>query len=462
MPDVKEVLDDVEREVKKIGDNVTELKSSMEKDLKSVRDYAEKVGKEAVDGTQLKKDLEALTAGVEAKHAAIEAQVKKLVEDSLKGAGDRMDEFERKLNRARLMGGAGGGEGNDELNLARDFTKAAMASRGELKSSTDLSDDKIDLDGIKAYSEAFKRHLQVHVANLPEEQRKAMSVGTDPSGGYQVSPTVMSRILSIQRESSPMRELASVENVGSDVAEFPVDDDEAAGGWVGENEDRNETDTPEVGLARLPVHEIFAQPRVTARLLEDADFDVEGFLARKVGEIFGRKEATAFVLGNGMRKPRGFLTYPNGDGRGKIEQIISGSATDITWDALIRLMTSLKDYYTSGAVWMMRRATIGNLMLKKDGNGNYIWQPNQQAGKPSVLIGHEVRAAADMPAVEAGTLPIAFGNFRAAYTIVDRRGSVTLRDPYTKKGSVKFYTTKRVGGDVVEFEAIKLLKVAAA
>jgi HK97 family phage major capsid protein len=360
------------------------------------------------------------------------------------------------------MGGGGTGDGQDELKLARDFTKAALAARGELKTSTDLSDDKIDLDGIKAYSEAFKRHLQVHVSNLPDEQRKAMSVGTDPSGGYQVSPTVMSRILSIQRETSPMRDIAAVENVGSDIAEFPVDDDEASAGWVGENEDRGETDTPEGGVARIPVHEIFAQPRVTAKLLDDFDFDVEAFLARKVGEKFGRMEATGFVLGNGMRKPRGFLTYPNGDSRGKIEQILSGAATDFDFDALIKLMSSLKDYYASGAIWLMRRATVGNLMLKKDGEGRYIWQPNVQAGKPSVLLGHEIRNAADMPAVEAGALPIAFGNFRAGYTIVDRRGSVTLRDPYTKKGSVKFYTTKRVGGDVTEFEAIKVMKVAAS
>ncbi|MER9471080.1 phage major capsid protein [Mesorhizobium sp. M0520] len=461
MPEMKEVLEDVEKEVKKIGDNVTELKTSMEKDLKSVREYAEKVGKDAGDGTQLKKDLEALTAGVEAKHAAIEAQVKKIVEESIKGAGTRMDEFERKLNRARLMGGSAL-DGQDELKLARDFTKAAMASRGELKTSTDLSDDKIDLEGIKAYSEAFKRHLQVNVMNIPAEQQKAMSVGTDPSGGYQVSPTVMSRMLAVQYESSPMRQLASVENIGSDVAEFPIDDDEAGSGWVGENEDRDETDTPEGGVQRIPVHEIYAMPRVSARLLEDADFDVEGFLARKVGERFGRQEATAFVAGNTPRRPRGFLTYPAGTTRGKIEQIVSGAATDMTWDALINLMSSLKDFYVSGAVWVMRRATVGNLMLKKDGDGRYIWQPNQQAGKPSILIGHEVYNAADMPAVGAGALPIAFGNFKAGYTIIDRRGSVTLRDPYTKKGSVKFYTTKRVGGDVTEFEAIKLMKIAAS
>ncbi|CAA2142755.1 phage major capsid protein [Hyphomicrobium sp. ghe19] len=460
MPELKDVLDDVQREVKKFGDDITGLRTSFEKDLKQVRDIAEKAGRDAVDNGQVKKDLETLTAGLEQKHSAIEAKAKELVESAVKTTGTRLDEFERKLNRARVLGN-GSGEGQDELKAARDFTAAAMAARGELKANTDLSDDKINVDEVKSYSIAFKRYLQIHVANLPEDQRKAMSVGVDPSGGYQVSPTVMSRVLSIQRESSPLRELASIETVGSDQAEFPVDDDEATSGWVGENEERGDTGTPEVGLQKIDVHEIFAQPRVTAKLLDDAQFDVEGYLARKIGERFGREEATACFSGNGVRKPRGFLTYPNGTTRGKIEQILSGNATDFDFDSLINLMASLKDYYTSGAAWLMKRQTVGKLMLKKDGDGRYIWQPNAQAGKPSILLGHEVRPAADMPSVEAGALPIAFGNFKAGYTLVDRRGAVMLRDPYTKKGSVKFYTTKRVGGDVTEFEAIKLLKIAA-
>lgn len=461
MPELKDVLDDVQREVKAFGDNVKGLKDSMDKDLKSVRELAEKAGKDASESTQIKSDLQALSEGVAAKQDALEKQVKAIEEKAIQAAGQRMDEIERKLNRARLSGG-GAEDPGAEVKSARDFYRGVLSARGELKADTDLSDEKVNLEEFKSYCSTFPSYLRRQPAGLTPDQQKAMQVGLDPSGGYFVSPTVMARILSIVRETSPMREVATVENVSSDVAEFPVDDDEADCGWVGENEDRNETDTPDVGVQRISVHEIFAQPRVTQRLLEDADFDVESYLGAKIGDKIGRTEASAFVAGDGVKKPKGFLVYPAGDGRGRIEQVNSGVADNFNFDSLINLMSALKDFYAAGAVWGMRRATMGKVMLLKDGEGRYIWSPNAQAGRPSVLLGHDVRQFADMPAVGAGSLPIAFGNFRVAYTIVDRRGLVTLRDPYTKKGSVKFYTTKRVGGDVTNFEAIKLMKVAAS
>jgi HK97 family phage major capsid protein len=258
-----------------------------------------------------------------------------------------------------------------------------------------------------------------------------------------------------------MRQLATVETISSEAIEFPRDDDEASAGWVGEQEDRTETGTPKGGLQRIPVHEMYAMPKATQKLLEDASFDIEAWLGRKIGDKFARTEATAFVKGTGVKQPRGFTTYASGTfaagGSGKIERVDAGTGGQIDFDDLINLLTALKEYYLPGAEWMMQRGTVGGVMLLKDSQGRYLWQPNLQAGKPSMLLGYPLYQAADMDAIGASKLPIAFGNFKMAYMIVDRLGISTLRDPYTAKPFVQFYSRRRVGGDVVNFEAVKLL-----
>jgi HK97 family phage major capsid protein len=459
MPELKDVLDDVQREVKAFGDNVKGLKESMERDLAAVRKTAEEAGKAAADGTQLKADLKALSEGVAAKHDAIEKQVKDIEAKSLKAAEDRLNEIEKKVNRARLSGGASG-DLDAELKSAREFHRTALAARGELKAGTDVSDEKINFDEIKSYQPAFALYARRGDRDALFDT-KAMSVGSDPDGGYFVTPYMSPRILSIIYETSPIRQLATIETISTDAVEYPIDDGEAGAGWVGEQETRSETTTPQVGVQRIPVHEMYAQPKATQKLLEDASVDIEAWLANKIGQRFGRLEATAFVSGNGVKKPRGFLTYPSGTARGQIEQVISGHATALTFDGLIRLTTALKEEYAAGASFLMRRASIGDVLLLKDGNGQYIWRTDNQAGKPSILLGYPVYQAADLAAVGAGALAVAFGNFRQGYTIVDRLGISTLRDPFTAKPFVQFYTRKRVGGDVTNFEAIKLQVVSA-
>jgi len=457
MPELNEVLDSVQREVKGLGDDVKGLKTSFEKDLSDVRKLAEEAQKKGGDG-ELKNAVDVLSKGVAEKHAAIEAAVKKIEEESIKAAKDRMDEFERKLNKMRLTGGQG--DVGDEMKSARDFQRTMMSLRGELKAGTILSDDKINVDEFKAYQDLFPTYLRKDNKGFDHEQVKTMSVGNDPNGGFLVTPAISSRMLTKIYESSPIRELAYIETISSDKLELPIDEGEADAGWVGETQARAETGTPEVGSQTIEVFEMYAKPKATQKLLEDASINVEGWLGTKIGQKFGRMEASAFVLGNGMRKPRGFLTYPAGTNRRQIEQILSGNATGVTFDGLIKLVTALKEYYAGGAVFLMRRASIGSVLLLKDGNGQYIWRPNVEAGKPSLLLGYSVREAADMPAVGAGALPIAFGNFNAGYTIADRLGVTTLVDPYSAKPFVEFYTRKRVGGDVTTFEAIKLLKVS--
>lgn len=458
MADLNEVLAEVQKEVKSFGDNVKGLKVSMEKDLADVRKLAEDAGKAAGDGTQLKADIKALSEGVAAKQEAIEKQVKEIETKTLKAAGDRLDEIEKKVNRARL--GGGGGDPDAEMKSMRDFHRTALAARGELKVHTDTSDDKIDVEGIKSYQSQYGLYLRRDISPQGAEA-KAMSVGSDPDGGYFVTPVMSPRMLTMIYESSPIRQLATVETISTDAIEFPIDDGEAGAGWVGEQASRPATATSQVGTQRIPVHEMYAFPMATQKLLEDASLNIEVWLGDKIGQQFARKEATAFVSGDGINKPRGFLTYPSGTTRGTMERVSSGAATALTFDGLIRLITSLKEEYAGGSSFLMRRASVGDVMLLKDGNGQYLWRPDNQAGKPSLLLGYPVYHANDMATVGAGALAVAFGNFRMGYTIVDRLGISMLRDNLTAKPFVGFYTRRRVGGDVTSFEAIKLQIVQA-
>jgi len=244
--------------------------------------------------------------------------------------------------------------------------------------------------------------------------------------------------------------------------EVPNDLGQVDAGWVGEQETRTTTNTPGVGVLRIPAHEMYAMPSATQKLLEDASIDVSAWISGKIADRFARIEATAFVAGTGVKQPRGFLTYPAGtSNNGQIEQIHSGNAALLTADGLINLTFGLKDFYLANAQFLMQRQSVGQVMLLKDLQGRYLWQPSIQAGTPTTLLSYPVQWAADMPAIAAGALPVAFGDFKAGYTIVDRLGISALRDPYTAKPFVLFYTRKRVGGDVVNFEAIKLLLISA-
>lgn len=457
MPEDDKIIDEVRREIKGFGDNIRGLQNSMKTDLEAVRKIAEDA-KKSVENPEVKSQLEALKTSVLEKHDAIDQKVKELIETSQKASTDRLDDLERKFNKNQLHGG--GGQNDQDLKFNIDFMRTALSVKGQLKVNTALTVPQEDLTAYKGMFPLYMRKGEQH----QDVDLKAMQVGSDPDGGFLVTPRIGALITGVYFDTSPMRQIASVETISTDSIEYPRDDDQAAGGWVGEIESRTETNTPTVGVQRIPVHELYAMPKASQKLLEDAAVDVEGWLARKVADIFARTEATAFCSGDGVKKPRGFLTYATGTYSagtvGLIEQVNSGNATDFTFDSLINLMSALKEPYAPGAVWLMRRATTGLLMLKKDGNGQYLWQPNVQAGKPSVVLGHSVYQAADMPAVGAGNLAIAFGNFGLGYRIVDRLGISVLRDPYTAKPFVLFYTRKRVGGDVVNFEAIKLMKIS--
>lgn len=312
------------------------------------------------------------------------------------------------------------------------------------------------------YSKAFCNYLRKGMeGGLERLQTKALSVGSDPDGGYLVTPTMSGKIVQAIYETSPLRQLASVETISSDALELIDDHDQAAAGWTSETGAISETSTPTLAKRNIPTHELYAQPKATQKLVDDAAIDIESWLSNKIADIFGRKENTAFISGNGVGQPRGILTYAAGTSWGQVEQMNSGSSGAVTADAIINLFYSLKDAYSKRASFLMNRTVVQSVRLLKQATTNqYMWQPGLAAGAPDTLMGVPVHMAADMPVAAANSLSVAVGDFAAAYQIVDRQGISILRDPFTEKPFVKFYATKRVGGDVINFEAIKLMKLA--
>lgn len=402
------------------------------------------------------------------------------VQNGIERLNDRCDSIETALGRS-LRGTAEA----DSLEEKRQAERFAALVTGRLAPAGG-EEGETDLESYRLYRGVLSKYLRYGLTHLtPEENQalvmgrvsaKALSVGIEADGGYWVTPQISDRVIQRQFDTSPLRTIANVVTIGSDAIEFPTDsNDLISGGWVGESDARGETATPEIGIKRIPVHEQFANPRATQKLLDDAAFPVEQWLADKIADKFIREENAAFVSGNGVSKPRGFLDY-GGDATteddsarnwGLLQYVPSGNASgfDSTdpGDALIDLVHKLKPVYRVRAVWVMSRATAAEVRKFKDGQGNYLWSGgNVQEGLQQRLLGFPVVEAEDMPDVGGSAFPIAFGDFMAGYQIVDRQGVRTLRDPFTAKPFVQFYTTKRVGGDVADFDAIKLFKIATS
>ena len=318
----------------------------------------------------------------------------------------------------------------------------------------------------KAYTNDYINWMRKGVEGSALLEAKALSAASDPDGGYTVTPVMADRIIKKVFETSPMRQVANVVSINSDSYELLTSTDQAtSGGWVSEEASRSTTATPTVGKKIIAVHEQYANPKATQRLLDDSSLDAEAWLADKVAEIITQTENTAFFTGDGVAKPRGILTYTSGTSWGQIEQIASTSGTGGTLDAddFINLFYGLKEDYYKNASFLMQRATVKAARLLKENTTNqYIWAPGLQAKAPDTILGAPVVVCNDMGVVTTtDALAVACGDFNKAYQIVDRIGIRTLRDPYTDKPFVNFYTTKRTGGDVANFEAIKLLKMDA-
>lgn len=296
----------------------------------------------------------------------------------------------------------------------------------------------------------------------------SMSVGSSQDGGY-LAPTEWNRrIEQALRPLSPMRRIANVISTSVNAYQTVWSDQGWGSGWVGETASRPQTVTPTLAPLIFASGEIYANPAVTQRLLDDADFQIEAWLAAEVAQTFELQEGPTWISGDGVNKPRGILTYVTGgasDGHhpgGNLTVVPGGAAANLSSDGLVDFVYSLPSPYRQNARWLMSSLTAAAAAKLKDGQGNYLWRETYVSGQPATLLGYPVELDENMPGVAAGNLPIAFGDFRRGYVINDRFGVRTLRDPYTNKPFVSFYTTKRVGGGVLDPRAIRLMRIAAA
>lgn len=353
----------------------------------------------------------------------------------LKELRDQVTELEAKGNRQGLGGFYGGGSNRD-----------AEAERKALAQLVRTGDER-----------AFASALE----------GKGLLTADDTAGGYTVAPTLSSTIMTVLRSVSPMRRLARIETIGGDAFEEPQERDETGAEWAAETESRTETGNPSFGLLRVPCEEVYALVPVTQRLLDDSRFDLGSWIEQRIAEKFARTEGVAYITGDGIKKPKGITSYATAttddDSRawGTWQHVVSGAAAAVTADGLRNLYWSLAAGYRSNASWLMSSATAGAIDKLKDGNGDYLWRDSSAAGAPPTLLGRPVEFDESMPAVSAGNLSIAFGDWRRAYLIADKRGIKFLRDPFSSKPNVLFYSYKRTGGGAADFRAAKFLKISA-
>lgn len=299
---------------------------------------------------------------------------------------------------------------------------------------------------------------------------KALSTAVAADGGYLVDPQTAAEIVGVLRSASSIRSIANVVNVEATAFDVLVDHSDAGAGWATEADAPIETDTPQVERISIPLHELSALPRASQRLLDDSAFDVEGWLAQRIADKFSRAEAQAFILGDGVEKPTGFLTYPAVDNDlwswGSVGYVPTGSDGDFnssdSADAIVDLVYSLGARYRANATFVMNSKTAGAVRKMKDADGRFLWSDGLAAAEPARLMGYPVLISEDMPDIAIDSFAIAFGDFRAGYTVAERPDLRILRDPFSAKPHVLFYATKRIGGDVSDFAAIKLLKFAVS
>ncbi len=354
---------------------------------------------------------------------------------------------------------------NDELESQRAETKKleeAMASLGNIT----VKEGVTELEQ-KEILNNFLRNTNDRDAKMAV---KAVATNDNSSGGYLALAPEFAGLLSAREfESSPMRQVANVVSGGAGALQFILDDGETSGEWSNEGSSTSVSNDPDVGLVTITAHQLTAKPKATTMMLEDGMFDVAGWLRGKAAEIHSRKEATAFVVGTGNHQPKGFLTFANYTSAGvyqreAIEQILSGASGAVAADGLIDTQNALKESYQANANWFMQRATFGNVRKLKDGENQYLlgMGANGLDGETRLtLLDKPILFADDMPAVAGSALSIAYGDFKQGYTIYDRVGIAVLVDPYTSEGNVIFRVRKRVGGDVTNYEAIKINKITA-
>ncbi|WP_372840195.1 phage major capsid protein [Phaeovulum sp.] len=299
---------------------------------------------------------------------------------------------------------------------------------------------------------------------------KALNTAVSAEGGYLVDPQTSDAIRGVLKATASIRQIAHVVNVEATSFDVLVDHSEMGSGWASETAALTETGTPQIDRISIALHELSAMPKASQRLLDDSAFDIEGWLAQRIADKFARAEAAAFVSGDGVDKPKGFLSHTkvanDSWAWGSLGYVATGNNGDFATinasDAIVDLVYSLDAEYRANGTFVMNSKTAGAVRKMKDADGRFLWSDSLQAGEPSRLMGYPVLIAEDMPDIASGTYAMAFGDFKYGYTVAERPDLRVLRDPFSAKPHVLFYASKRVGGDVSDFAAIKLLKFAAS
>ncbi|RYH03377.1 phage major capsid protein [Salipiger sp. IMCC34102] len=296
---------------------------------------------------------------------------------------------------------------------------------------------------------------------------KGMSTAVAADGGYLVDPKTSETVRGTLSSTASIRAVANVVSVDATSYDVLIDHTEMGAGWANETDATPETDSPQIDRITIPLHELSALPKASQRLLDDSAFDIEGWLAQRIADKFARSEAAAFVGGDGVDKPKGILAYPVVENElwdwGYLGTVATGTDAGLgDGDAIVDLVYALGAEYRANATFVMNSRTAGLVRKLKDADGRFLWSDGLASGEPARLMGYPVLIAEDMPDPGQDALPIAFGDFGAGYTVAERPDLRVLRDPFSAKPHVLFYATKRVGGGVSDFAAIKLLKFAAS
>jgi len=355
----------------------------------------------------------------------------------------------------------------DRISEALDRQKRAIDEFVLKRARPALGRDGLNGVADLEHKEAFESYMRSgEEQKLRTIETKDMSYGSNVDGGYVVPQTIEAEIGRRLAEISPIRAIASVRQVSGPTLRKPFTVTGPVASWAAETGSRTKTDSPVLDQLQFPTAELYAMPAATPSLLEDAVVDLDQWIVSEVETAFAEKEGDAFINGSGTNQPKGFLAYDQEDDStrswGEIGTLDTGEdgafAATSPADKLLNLIYALKAGHRQNAHWVMNRKTQAMIRKMKDSEGNYLWQPPTSAGARAMLLGFPLVEAEDMPDVSAGATPIAFGDFKRGYLIVDRAGVRVLRDPYSAKPYVLFYTTKRVGGGIQDFDAIKLLK----
>ena len=361
---------------------------------------------------------------------------------------EKLAQIESKLDQYEAM--------NQKLTTAEANAEHIKEQVSKIETMVTRPDSGFESKQVDDYLNAFDSYCRKGLEGLQPDEKKALTVSNDSTGGYLAPPEYVRELLKTITEISPIRSIARVRSTASRSIQIPKRDGQFSAQWVSESGTRSETTGYTVGLEELPAHEMYALVDISEQDLEDTVFDLEAEMQSEFAEQFAKAEGNAFVVGDAVGKPHGFMDHSG------VGHVNSGNASAVTADGLISLVHNIKSDYTRNGTFVFNRATLASIRKLKDTAGQYVFQTGMMLGGNMVntILGHPYVEATDMPSEGSNTFPVAFGDFRRAYMIVDRVNLAVLRDPFTQAttGNVRYIARKRVGGQVVQKEAINKLK----